>query len=40
MRMNKILQHFATAYFGLHLKGETDKRAYFDPPSEDSGRVC
>lgn len=29
-RMNNILHHFATAYFGLHLKGEQDKQAYFD----------
>jgi len=29
--MNNILQHFATAYFGLYLKGEQDKKAYFDP---------
>ncbi len=29
-RMNNILQHFATAYFGLHLKGERDKQAFFD----------
>ena len=28
--MNNILHHFATAYFGLHLKGEQDKQAYFD----------
>jgi predicted dienelactone hydrolase len=31
VRMNNILDHFATAYFGLHLKGEQDKRAYFEP---------
>lgn len=30
VRMNNILQHFATAYFGLHLKGEADKQAYLD----------
>ena len=29
-RMNNILQHFATAYFGLHLKGERDKQGFFD----------
>ncbi len=29
-RMNNIFHHFATAYFGLHLKGELDKQAYFD----------
>jgi predicted dienelactone hydrolase len=29
-RMNNIFNHFATAFFGLHLKGESDKRAYLD----------
>lgn len=29
-RMNNVFQHFATAYFGWHLKGEQDKQAYFD----------
>jgi predicted dienelactone hydrolase len=29
-RMNNILQHFATAYFGLYLKGERDKQSYFE----------
>ena len=29
-RMNNIFDHFATAYFGLHLKGEADKQAYLD----------
>jgi predicted dienelactone hydrolase len=29
-RMNNILQHFATAFFSLHLKGERDKQAFFD----------
>jgi predicted dienelactone hydrolase len=29
-RMNNILQHFATAYFSLYLKGATDERMYFD----------
>jgi predicted dienelactone hydrolase len=29
-RMNNILDHFATAYFDLYLKGEQDKQAYFD----------
>ena len=34
VRMNNILDHFATAWFGLHLKGERDKEAYLDlPPS-------
>lgn len=30
VRMNNVFQHFATAYFGLHLNGETDKRSYLD----------
>jgi predicted dienelactone hydrolase len=30
VRMNNILQHFATAFLGVHLKGESDKRAYLD----------
>jgi hypothetical protein len=29
-RMNNILQHFATAFFGLHLRGDAGKRAYLD----------
>ena len=29
-RMNNILDHFATAYFDLYLKGDQDKKAYFD----------
>jgi predicted dienelactone hydrolase len=30
VRMNNIFQHFATAYFGVHLNGEADKQAYLD----------
>lgn len=30
VRMNNIFHHFATAYFDLHLKGDTDKQAYLD----------
>jgi predicted dienelactone hydrolase len=30
-RMNNILDHFATAYFDVYLKGDLDKRAYLDP---------
>ena len=30
-RMNNILDHFATAYFDMYLKGDLDKRTYFDP---------
>jgi predicted dienelactone hydrolase len=29
-RMNNILDHFATAYFDLYLKGEQDKKAYLE----------
>ena len=29
-RMNNILQHFATAFFGLHVKREVDKQVYLD----------
>ena len=28
--MNNILDHFATAYFDLYLKGERTRRRYFD----------
>ena len=30
-RMNNILDHFATAYFDVYLKGEQDKKAYLEP---------
>jgi predicted dienelactone hydrolase len=29
-RMNNIFDHFATAYFGLYLKGDAGKQAYLD----------
>ena len=29
-RMNNILDHFATAYFDLYLKGDPEKKAYLD----------
>jgi len=33
-RMNNILQHFATAFFDLHLKGDREKQTFLDlPPS-------
>ena len=37
VRMNNVAQHFATAFFDLHLKGDTDRRGYLDlvPRSED-----
>ena len=31
VRMNNILDHFATAFFDVHLKGESDKQAYLEP---------
>lgn len=38
VRMNNIFHHFATAYFGLHLKGEADQQAYLDVvPSGKNG---
>ncbi|PJI92509.1 platelet-activating factor acetylhydrolase isoform II [Yoonia maricola] len=30
VRMNNVSQHFVTGYLDLHLKGDTDKAAYFD----------
>jgi len=30
VRMNNILDHFATAFFDLYLKGEQEKKAYFE----------
>jgi predicted dienelactone hydrolase len=30
VRMNNILDHFATAYFDLNLKGDQEKKAYFE----------
>jgi predicted dienelactone hydrolase len=30
VRMNNILDHFATAYFDLYLKGDQEKKGYFD----------
>ena len=30
VRMNNILDHFATAYFDLYLKGDAEKKAYFE----------
>ncbi len=38
VRMNNILDHFATAFFGLRLKGETEMQSYLDvvPNGEDA----
>jgi hypothetical protein len=30
VRMNNILDHFASAYFDLYLKGDQEKKAYFE----------
>jgi hypothetical protein len=30
VRMNNIFDHFATAFFGVYLKGELDKRPYLE----------
>ncbi len=30
VRSNNVLQHFATAFLSIHLKGETDAQAYLD----------
>ena len=37
VRMNNVAQHFATAFFDLHLKGDPDRRGYLElvPRSED-----
>ena len=37
VRMNNIAQHFTSAFFDLHLKGEADRRAYLEliPRAED-----
>jgi predicted dienelactone hydrolase len=37
-RMNNILQHFATAFLGVHLKGEGEKQAFLDvvPSGKDA----
>jgi len=32
VRMNNILQHFATAFLDLHLKGSSEMRSYLDIP--------
>jgi predicted dienelactone hydrolase len=34
VRMNNILDHFATAYFDLWLKGQADKAAYLQVPAD------
>lgn len=39
VRMNNILQHFATAYFDRHLKGDEAKQAYFDVVPSGSDAV-
>ncbi|WP_299679537.1 dienelactone hydrolase [uncultured Roseobacter sp.] len=40
-RMNNIAQHFATAFFDLHLKGDLDKRAYLElVPNSGDGIIA
>ncbi|MEP2641929.1 dienelactone hydrolase [Roseobacter sp.] len=40
-RMNNIAQHFATAFFDLHLKNDGDKRAYLDLiPNANDGIIA
>lgn len=39
VRMNNILQHFATAFFDRHLKGDAAKAAYFDVVPKGSDAV-
>ncbi|WP_299963278.1 dienelactone hydrolase [uncultured Roseobacter sp.] len=40
-RMNNIAQHFATAFFDLHLKADLDKQAYFElTPDADAGIIA
>jgi predicted dienelactone hydrolase len=34
VRMNNILQHFATAFLNLHLKGAGEMRSYLDVPED------
>lgn len=36
LRMNNILQHFVTAFLGVHLKGDDSMASYLDIPSGDS----
>jgi predicted dienelactone hydrolase len=39
-RMNNVAQHFATAFMDQHLKGDSEKAAYFDlVPRADDGLV-
>jgi predicted dienelactone hydrolase len=40
VRMNNVLQHFATAFLDLHLKGVDDMRSYLDVPEDgaDAGQ--
>ena len=35
VRMNNILDHFATAFFELFVKGQQDRRAYFEKTGSD-----
>lgn len=35
-RLNAINQHFITAFLDLHLKGDSDKSSYLNPPTSDA----
>jgi predicted dienelactone hydrolase len=39
VRSNNILQHFVSAFFDLHLKGDSDKRRYLDLLEDGAGLV-
>ncbi len=39
VRMNNILDHFVTAFFGAIMKHEADKQSYLDVPTEGAGTV-
>ncbi|WP_237132815.1 alpha/beta hydrolase family protein [Pseudohongiella sp. O18] len=37
LRMNNILQHFATAFLNLYLKGDENQRRYLELPTDGAG---
>ena len=36
LKMNNIMDHFVTAFFNFHLKGDEDSLAYLDIPTQES----
>jgi hypothetical protein len=36
LKMNNIMDHFVTAFFNFHLKGDEDSIAYLAIPAQDS----